>query len=336
MSVNTVYPARGGIWGGVVVDKCFKTYLSLLFGPEVFKQFHDSHPSELYFLMKDFEVVKKAIDKNLKAVKIKIPKVLINLAQVYHSVKSEQELSEKIKSSKFGEHFKLSKQHLEIDSEFTFAMFDYTAKKIGFELQDLSPKFDTVILTGGLASVVKIKLRDLMNGQKVVVPLENSLCVTMGAVLYGHDEKVVRSRISNLTYGIKQKVPYNETKHIGGDTAVIDGIKMCTNEFHVLLEACVKVDSGYELKEIDKPISGKDKIQLFEIFSCGKSKVLPTLTSDPTVTPVATFALSLPFGSLTDDKVFERCFIFGETEIKCRVTFQKGKQEPVTFYMEYK
>merc|ERR1712137_1405482 len=128
--------------------------------------FQESHSEELFKLMKDFENVKKSVLNDDTGTTISIPRTLLNLAQKYHSVNEEQ-LSNKIKSSHLGDHFNLTKQTLEIDSEFTLGMFDYTAKQIGVELQNITPNVDTIVLTGELAGVVKRKLKDLLKGQKV-------------------------------------------------------------------------------------------------------------------------------------------------------------------------
>ncbi|KAH3886643.1 heat shock 70 kDa protein 12B-like [Dreissena polymorpha] len=101
-------------------------------------------------------------------------------------------------------------------------LFDQTCKLINRVIDKVLERqsgIQTVVLVGGFAEshIVQHRIQKLLQQKypsvKVVVPTSPFRAVLMGAVLYGHDMFIFRSRISRATYGVETNVLFDETKH---------------------------------------------------------------------------------------------------------------------------
>jgi hypothetical protein len=340
-SVESLQSPCGGDWGAVNVDNCFKSYLSLLFGTQAVDDLIKQNLHEWYKLMKSYESYKVSKPADMK---LHIPLSLKSSAVDNKGLHGTAELVELIKSPNFGGHFNMVGETLEIDEEATKGMYTYTVNCIMGKIEQLvqrgvvtNKNVDHVIILGGLVNndIIKSMLKEALMRYSLVFPDNGEMFAVKGAILYGHKKALVRSRVIPLTYGIKTTVPYDEKKHCDSQVKLVNGVKMCTENFHVLIKAETKVNVGHEVKELDKPLVADDKEQYFEIYSCGSADDIPTLTSHFTVHKEASFSIPLPYGCLVDDKVFERCVILGEPEIVFRLSFKKGKKDIFIKHMEY-
>lgn len=341
-SVESLHSPCGGDWGAVNVDNCFKSYLSLLFGSQAVEDFIKQNLWEWYKLVKNYEAAKFS---KATGMKIRLPLSLQSSAVDNKGLKGIAELAALVKSPNFGGHFKLDGETLEVDDEATKGMYTYTVNSILGQIENLMKRgvvinknYDHVIILGGLVNndIIKEMFKAALNRYSLAFPENGEMFAVKGALLYAYKRSLIRSRVIPLTYGIKTTVPYDETKHSESQVKLINGVKMCTENFHVLIKSGTKVNVGHEIKELDKPLRADDKEQLFEIYSCGSADDIPTLTSHFTVHKEASFSIPLPYGCLVDDKVFERCAIFGETELVFRLSFKKGKRDVFVMYMEYR
>ncbi|XP_045206589.2 heat shock 70 kDa protein 12B-like [Mercenaria mercenaria] len=343
-TVEALHSPCGGDWGAINVDNCFKSYLSLLFGTRSIDDFVKQDLREWYKLVRNYEASKLAENSKTTELRVHIPLTLLSSAVENKGLHGAYELAELIKSPNFGGHFKMVGESLEIDEEATKGMYTYVVNSVVAKLEQLmqmgvvsDKSFDHVIIVGGLVNcgIVKEMFQSSLKRYTLVFPQSSEMFAVKGAVLYGYNKSLIRSRVIPLTYGIKSTVPYDDNKHCGAKFTTINGLKMCTENFHVLVKAGTKLKPGHEVKELDKPLRPEDKEQRFEIYSCGSADDIPAFTSHCTIHKEASFSVPLPYGCLVDDKVFERCSIFGETEISFRLGFKKGKRDVFIKNMEY-
>ncbi|KAL4229858.1 hypothetical protein ACF0H5_010249 [Mactra antiquata] len=344
-SVDSVHYPCGGDWAGIQVTTCFKAYLTLLFGAQSIENFIQKHPVEWLKMLEKFEKSKNTETKvGQKDLSIDIPDSLLKPVLSDKGLTNVSELADIIKPPNFGGHFKLVNNKIKIDEEASKGLFTYTMNCTVGALDKLYQKgvvigesINHVIFVGGVVNnkTFQEMLKNCLNRFNTVFVQDSNMFAVNGAVLYGHKRSLMRTRVTSLTYGIRSTVPYNENKHKDGGTRILNGVKMSTDNFHVLVKAGTVLNSGHEVIEIDKPLTGDDKEQVFEIYSCGLSDEMPSLVTHYSVQKEATFTVPLPFGCLVDDKVFERCVILGEPELSFKITFKKGKKENFIRAMTY-
>lgn len=343
--MDSLLPPSGGDWGVLHVDNCFKSYLSLLFGNESVSDFMQQNVAEWFKLIKNYEFAKLSTE-SLKTgqLGLHIPLGLLTSAAEKKGLRGVYELAELMKAPNFGGHFGLIGEILEIDEEAIEGMYTYTTNSVIGKLEQLlkmgvvcNKHFDHVIITGGLANskIVRHALENELKRHSLVFQEGSELFAVKGAVLYGYKRTIIRSRVMPLTYGIKSTVPFDESKHKGAEISTINNVKMCTDSFHLLIKAGTTVKPGHEVKEFDKPLRADDKEQRFEIYSCGAADDIPSLTSHCSMQKEASFSVPLPHGCLVEDKTFERCVVFGDTDISFKISFQKGKRHVYTKNMTY-
>lgn len=344
-SVESLTSTCGGDWGTIHVDNCFKSYLTLLFGTRSVDDLVKQNVGEWYKLIMDYEASKVSeTNGGTLELGLNIPQCLKQSAVDNKGLRGAHELAELIRSPNFGGHFRLIGQRLEIDEEATRGMYSYTVNSVVGKLKELlhegavsTQSIDHVIFVGGLSmnESMRTMLQSNLKGQSVTFPSDGEMFATKGAVLHGYNQTLVRSRVVPLTYGIRSTVPYDDSKHAGGETVTLNGVKMCTDNFHVLMKAGTKLNTGYEARELDKPLSADDTEQQFDIYACGAADSIPSLITHYTMYKEASFSVPLPFGCLAEDKMFERAVIFGETDISFRITFQKRTKNVFMRNMKY-
>lgn len=336
-SVDALSAPCGGDWGAITADNSFKAYLTLLFGTSSVENLRKVDTTDWFRIIRDYENRKTSAGRHKdKGLEMKVPPTLLQSAVADKGLHGVFELAELVKSPSFGGHFKLLGETLQIDAEASKGLYSYTVNSQVVKLEELLHKgvlsgknISGVIMTGGLADseIVQGLVKDRFKRAAVHFVQDSQLFALKGAVLYGLNQNLIKSRIVPVTYGIKATVPYKENLHFGSENAEIGGVKLTTEHFTQLITAGTKVTPGFQVKHTDKPLTADDKEQLFEIYSCGQADDIPTLTSHCSVHREASFSVPLPYGCQTVDKVFERCVVFGEPELSFRITFQKGKKE---------
>jgi molecular chaperone DnaK (HSP70) len=97
-----------------------------------------------------------------------------------------------------------------------------------------------VLLVGGFAEskIVQDRIKEAFDDKKIIIPGESGLVVLKGAVLFGHNPKVIKSRVSKYTYGVELQRPFDadihpqEFKFLNADNRL-----WCRNLFEVFIHA---------------------------------------------------------------------------------------------------
>lgn len=339
--VESLCPPSGGLWGSINVDKCFISFIELVFGVEALKAFISKHPEKWIKLVRKYEAAMQYCNAD-KGITLDIPVELLDTARQMKGLAAGESL---VPSQALQSHISLQGTKLAIDAEVTVGLFQYTVNSLCTETERLmnmcateNKNIDYVIVAGGLAAseILQERLKQQLNRHSVSFTDVGNTLALKGAVLLGHDKSLVNSRVLPLTYALHNTVPYDTKRHKGGATSTINGLKMCTENFHPLVRIGTRVKSGTELCESDMPLRATDKEYVYYVVSCGLVPELPMLVTHHCVHRETSFSVPLPFGCQVEDKVFDRVTILGDTELYFKIKFKKGNKATYIRYLDYK
>ena len=199
----------GGSHGGNQINKAFARFLKEHFGEEIIQNIENSHPNLWYEFNASFEKMKKKCKGDFnETMRIEIPK------------KVRKELRKAPGPGKY--QMEVQGDELAIGSETIFELFSKTVDGIEKDLHDaieqLDNKLDFIIMVGGFSQshIVYSRITSKFQteeGCKVLRPHEAQAAVMKGAVLFGHFQNDIISRISRRTYGFDCTMPFVKDIH---------------------------------------------------------------------------------------------------------------------------
>ncbi|XP_061186444.1 heat shock 70 kDa protein 12A-like [Saccostrea echinata] len=210
-TVKELLKATGGNWGGVAVDESYMKLIKCLIGDEVTKKIEKDPPSIFFEICRDFEIAKRTIkpDSDMKFT-ARIPSGLaeeyanVNVGKSMKTLKSVQIKSNHVVEVSFtGDKIRLASKNAE---EF----FADSIYKISEHLSELfkhesGREITTIILVGGYAEspVLINAIKAEFSHMRIIIPQEAAWSVLRGAVIFGHDPRIIKQRRSKFSYGIK-------------------------------------------------------------------------------------------------------------------------------------
>lgn len=253
--IHIVERACGGAFGGVYINEKFIQWLEDVFGKDTITKFKTEHRSDYMLLIENFENKKRLIDpSNDKQICLAIPLSLKSIAEKLW----EYTIQDRFKKLEINTVQVKGRGKVFFPSSFLLENFFIPIGKDVFEeLQHVLSKhkdIDCVVAVGGLAQspAVVSEIRKYVKDIPVYVPFDSSLAVVSGAVLYGHENNIIKARVCPYSYGIQTMRPFikgdDETKKV-----VQEGETWCKQCFRALYKAgdLVKLGdvSSYDLEE---------------------------------------------------------------------------------------
>ncbi|CAG2250413.1 unnamed protein product [Mytilus edulis] len=240
--LKIIHEECGGPWGGECINKQFVKMLVELFGKEVLNQFKRNNGDDFLQLLRDFEVKKKNLRvEGTESVTIRMPLSLIE----------DSDISAAISRSRFSKMVRLKRDKLLIAGSLFETFFSETIKKIIDELisilkNERCSDVSAIMMAGGFseADILQHAIKKQFQSLEVFIPIDGSLSVLKGAVIYGHNPNVVSSRICNYTYGIACYRKFDPSIHDPEKKDYRDGKEICQNLFKVLFEINEEVHIG--------------------------------------------------------------------------------------------
>lgn len=248
-TLSEVTKASGGAWGGTQVDDAFLAFLQEIVGKDFLEEFKDEQTADFVDMMREFEVKKRAISS--KSSGMITMRVAASFATKYKSEKGIS-LQDQIDSSSYAEKVIFKRDKIQIDAEIFKQFFD---KSISNTIEHVNEIFqvndyndiDIILLVGGFAEsgIVQDRMKEKFSNKRLVIPNESGLVVLKGAVLFGHNPKIIKSRVSKYTYGVEVHVPFDADVHPEEYKFLNDGIFKCRYLFDAFVHAgqVVPVDS---------------------------------------------------------------------------------------------
>lgn len=240
-TLSEIHHPNGGPWGGTRVDNAFKEFLIDIFGQDAIKKFSKDYKSDILYLYRNFETLKRKTDRaTIQKRILRIPSGLITCATDASALRT------KIENSPFHGKVELkpTKDKLSIDGDVLQDMFNFSSTNIVQHVRQLFTDdkiqgINTIILVGGFAesALITNDIRAAFPDKTIIVPQECSLAVLKGAVLYGHNPKSITSRKMPYTFGISTAVPFDNRCHPPHKKTIdCNGVEKCEDVFKVFFE----------------------------------------------------------------------------------------------------
>ena len=208
-----------------------------LFGAGILQEFGKSNGHDLLLLTRDFERKKKTFkisSEELNSVKLSIPYSLIEKVEA----EKKRTFAEVIATSKYNEQLRFKREKLTINSVLFMDMFKEPIQKIIHEIRTIfqherCSDVSAIMMVGGFseADVLQSAVQKAFTDIKVFIPVDGSLSVLKGAVIYGHNPDVVSSRVCNFTYGIEVVTSFDPEIHSCDKKGINDGKVVCLDIF---------------------------------------------------------------------------------------------------------
>ncbi|KAH3893771.1 hypothetical protein DPMN_017922 [Dreissena polymorpha] len=329
----------GGPWGGMRIDDKLFMMLKDLFGQEVFEEFMRDNKMDYFDLRLEFEKQKRDVkhpsDPHYnRRFRLRIPESLKSLWER----KSNTTISEILKQDHIkGNDIKFNNSRLYFPIKIVQEMFDEVVEEILIFTRNIlaSPKIKELPITamitvGGFAMsnyVIKALRQEL--GEKnipVVRPHNTELAVLLGAVLFGHKEDIITSRILPYTYGVSCTMEFNSERHSVEHRFEDGGRLWANNSFrkHVTRGQAVQLGEWF----VDKDYFPEDEDQTSAtIYVFASDKTDPNHITDEGCKFVGQFDVDFPrtVAKPMARKAVTVAMRFGGTELEVKGTSHGGE-----------
>ncbi|EFC45585.1 hypothetical protein NAEGRDRAFT_66423 [Naegleria gruberi] len=338
--------ARGGAWGGRNIDRSLFEFMQEVLKFD-FTSYKFKENGDYFDLTANIEDLKVCFAKDFdpRDYKDKNGNLSLNHDQIKYSiVKRIEEYKERTKTKqvdslqrKYG--IKISFQIL-----FSFYMkilqnITSTINEIITQLSKNNIAIDYIYLAGGMAEakVVVDEIKNSSKNKQVAVVTNPQTAIVRGAVYYGLNQNIIKTRVSTFTYGLSVNAPFNPAIH---DTSrkIINFNKevMCKDCFLEIVKIGEEIDTN-QIKSLSAPPTTVDQTVInFNILQTKKSN--PKYADEKDVEILASISidisdcLHLPI----EKRTVTVNFMFGATIIYVNaINEATGKQENVYISFDY-
>lgn len=252
-TINEIYHATGGEFGGTKVDKEFQDQLDEIFGEIFMNEFRRAHPSDWLELMNDFEV-KKRSDRVMtgEITRIRLPANFINLLRHESEGNYNAIIKKHLGKDYDDEEVKISKDYLCLGPRTMKRLFEPAITSIVDHLKNLLKEKDLrevklLFLVGGFSEspLLQARIREVFNSKyNILIPNDAQTAVVKGAVMFGKRPEIVVERCLSETYGTETYEEFIPHYHDFRKMVMIEGEAMCKDIFSILAKENEKVKRG--------------------------------------------------------------------------------------------
>ncbi|KAK3098838.1 hypothetical protein FSP39_023537 [Pinctada imbricata] len=307
--LTEVHPSTGGAWGSTSVVADFFSFLSEIFGTDLYQTLS---PSEILKLEVEFEDVMKQLSHGSPALSssgfcFDIPESLLKPLGLVH---------------KNGYSISLHGRQLFIGIQTMLEIFkptlDSIIRCVRSVLNDRrSQSIRYVIMVGGFSkcAILQSSLKQVFSLVKFIVPDDVMTPTVKGAVLFGNNPNIVNLRIAPRSYGIRKQCRFVHGKHDARRLEIIDGVEKCTDIFDVYIqkdETLLK-EHVTEYKTYC-PVRHDQTVMRLRVYSADKRS--PHYTTDPGCRKIGHIVVQLPDTSKGKSRQVRVKMIVGGTELK--------------------
>ncbi|XP_060557848.1 heat shock 70 kDa protein 12B-like [Ruditapes philippinarum] len=324
--LSEIARASGGAWGATQVDEAYLEFLEELFGRCVFQAFRENNTSDFLEMLREFEIKKRLINTK-KEGKIVI-RFAASLSETYKE-KCGKTLAYHILPGHLGSFVQLKKNKILVDANVMRKFFSESIKNTSIHVRKILEenelrKIDTLLLVGGFAEseIVQGSVKEAFPNKRIIVPSEPGLAVLKGAVLFGHNPLVMKSRISKYTYGTEIIRPFVDGTDQEKYKVFENGIYKCRYKFFPFVQAGEMVPVGTVVRRycISDTFDVEEGVGIY-----ASTKEHPKYVVDDCCFRVGTVYFDEP------RQHFMAEMHFGETEICLKCIFESGIKKTVEF-----
>ncbi|XP_006823973.1 heat shock 70 kDa protein 12A-like [Saccoglossus kowalevskii] len=312
-AVDEVYQPTGGAWGGINVETEFENLIIFLFGAKFISNFKQNSPAEWLEMMADFEMKKRSPQfvSSKASTRIRLPHAFFMNGSLMARAKGQYKPCD----------VKLHNGYLilsyEVMSNLFLAPVENIIKHVETLVNDDKLKNLSIIyLVGGFSeSRLLTKRFEEKFGSKyrIMIPLDASLCVVKGAVLFGLNTKAVQTRICPYTYGSDVSERCDNVKCNKKYAVTQRGVCYCM-VFRTLATKGEKIKVGDTRSFKYCPLFPDQTSVCFGFYTTIKDSV--KYVREPYVKKIAEIILPSPDTTKGKSRLLKLDIEFGNTEIK--------------------
>lgn len=231
--LEVLHEAVGGAWGGTTINNRIWEVLEELLTKDVIDEFR-KQTSDYLDMESNIELKKRDLYTDNKLLLLVYP----SLASICKETtgKSYKSL---VEESDHKEDVKVRTGKIIFEPKMIEKIFERTLKECFRVMDEIlinGKKVKDIILVGGFSEseIIQKQFREKYSNYRLIIPTDPGLAVLKGAVIFGHDNTMVKRRICPHTYGV-------ETLRIGFDTdpddrrKVFSGTTFCSGAFHKIV-----------------------------------------------------------------------------------------------------
>ena len=319
-TIEEVISPDGGPLGGKSIDDAFYKFLSEICGRNVMEELKTTELEDYVDVFREFETKKRSIQTNQqKKVVITLPLSLTMLVKKQHT-KFENAVA--TSRHKMDVSYKGGKFHISPEAfrDLFKPTIDSLIRLIGKLLDN--PKLSdlrTILMVGGFSEceLVQDAIRDKIRSSiTLIIPEEAGLAVLKGAVLFGHQPKIVSRRIARLTYGIQSWPEWDADLHPVSKRIDIDGQTRCKDVFSKYITIGDSIESGHAVSQVFQALNPEETTLQCTVYKSTDRN--PRFITDPTCQRLGILTVQLPPHTPGQTREIEETLIFGDTELLCR------------------
>ena len=330
ITIDELAPPNGGDYGGFAVNEEFELMLKDIFGLSAadFKAVKEKHARQwMKMVWSDFEESKCRIEPGQTTASITI--------RIHKAIREEVKKITKKSIESLVEAYK--KRDVEWDSEDEGIVLPYSTICSLFKptLAKITNLIDSVLLQNQLVTMVllvggfaespllfdevKESIKKNLPALKLEVKrsVQPVFSVAMGAVIFGLNKDVIKSRVMKSSIGVEASVEYQE----GDDERYVQesgGQKYRTKAFWPLVKARKSVYTGVPSQYIFRPLTEEQRTCVVSIYESPQKNV--KYIFDPGCQLMGTIEIKIP-----------KCTEYESREIKLVIDFAKTEYNVLAF-----
>ncbi|CAC5355534.1 unnamed protein product [Mytilus coruscus] len=323
-SFNEVIPPSGGDWCGTSVGRAYLKFVNSVFTRRVIKEFHSDEQEDYTTLFHEFEVKKRTITSEYSTdIVITLPVSLLEITRKHCT-----SVPAAIQKSIYKESVSFSGQKLSVNPEAFRKLFKQTIDSLIKHLDKLlkNQNFSDlhhIIMVGGFSEceLVQTAMRQKFSKMKIIIPDEAGLAVLRGAVLFGHQPKILGKRILRKTYGIQSWPEWDAELHPETKRVQIDGVDRCKDVFYTFAIKGEKVEDGHSSGQIFQALKTDEKTLECTVYISDDTN--PRFVTDPSCQRLGNLIVPITPLKKGETLEIEETMIFGGTELLFRAKNMK-------------
>lgn len=314
--IREIRRASGGACGGTTVDNAFRTFLQNVFGHEVLEALKKESMTDYIDLFRDFEVKKRALSG--KKIVFHMPVALVDL---YQRMTGKKLIDSMSKSTKLPKDVTMKRDKIHIGFEVCAEFFNEAVQgTLSHVLDIMTDDIDMVVLVGGFSesSLIQTQFQDMFPNKTVICPKDAGLAVLKGAVLYGFDPSVIKSRVMKYTYGIEVNSIFDPKIHTPEYRFWSQGDNQwyCAKCFDAFVTAEQEVEDGSMVTKFYSPGNKQNQIEI-TVYA---SNQIPTYTTELSCSQVGKIKVERPARGWNPQASLQVDILFGGTEFTVKVS----------------
>lgn len=313
---------NGGQLGGEKVNDKFCDFLQEVIGKDLILRANVTHHADYLYLIQQFEILKRTVSPSMYGFqKFTLP---LSIRNSYKSVHGEDFDT----ATTIPEHFRgkveFERDDLLVDSNIVKGFFTEVCESICDKVDEMlrsvrEEHVCTIIMVGGFSE--SPMLQDAFRKRfqepnfRIIIPSEPGLAVLKGAVLFGHNPRIVSTRVCKKTYGIRSYKHFEPAIDPAEKRVEVGDLVLCKDSFskHATRGQKFKVDEMTAAEEYIPDSADSTSITL-EIFTSERKHPMYTDEKDCRKNGEMKVELLEKEGGL--DRPVMVYFMFGDTELK--------------------